>query len=183
MEQINTRRTNMVLALVIIVVVVLYVVFVFLPNRREAIATEQQLQSDRAFITQTEGLAAAIATAKHELDLVERYTKEWTERTPREADLPELFAKLNQLATIAGVTTVGIDPMPAVGHETLQQFPVKLALTGSFHEVFSLLMGIEHLPMPIWVEKLQIEKPRQDTGNVTCELRLVMFAHKSTNSD
>ena len=183
MEQLNTRRTNIVLALVIIAVVALYVVFIFLPNRREAIATEQQLQFDRAFIAQTEGLAAAIATAEHELDLVERYTREWTERTPREADLPALFAKLNQLATVAGVTTVGIDPSPAVEHETMQQFPVTLALTGSFREVFSLLMGIEHLPMPIWVEMLQIEKPRQDTGNVTCEIRLVMFAHKSGISD
>jgi len=183
MEQLNSRRTNTVLALVIIVIVASYVVFVFLPNRQEAIATQQLLQTDRAFISQAEGLAVAIATAEHELALVEQYTREWSERTPREADLPELFAKLNQLATIAGVTTVGIDPMPAVKHETMQQLPVKLALTGSFREIFNLLMGIENLPMPIWVDNLQIEKPRQDTGNVKCEITLVMFAHKSGISD
>jgi len=183
MERIGSRQTNYILAVVLIGIVMLYVVLVFLPNRREAAMLRQQMRTDRAFIAKTAGLSAAIAKVQKELEQVEHYTTKWREEMPAKAEIPRLFAKLDRLAAVAGVSTIRLDPLPIIEHQSIQQVPITLAVAGTFAEVFSLLSGIEMLTEPVWVDDVKIEQPREAGGSVKCELKLVMFASKLEDSD
>ena len=183
MERVDPRQTNYILAVVLIGIIILYVVLVFLPNRREAALIRRQLQTDRAFIAKTAGLSAAIAQVQKELDQVEHYTTKWRKQMPAKAEIPRLFAKLDRLAAVAGVSTIRLDPLPIIEHHSLQQVPITLAVAGTFAEVFSLLSGIEMLAEPICVDDVKIERTRKAGGSVEFELKLVMFASKSEDSD
>jgi Tfp pilus assembly protein PilO len=183
MERVGPRQTNYILAVVLIGIVVLYVMLVFLPNRREAALIQLQLQTDRAFIAKTAGLSAAIAKVQKELDQVEQYTLKWRKQMPSKAEIPRLFAKLDRLAAMAGVSTIRLDPLPIIEHQSIQQVPMTLAVAGTFTEVFLLLSGIETLTEPVWVDDIKIERTRKAGGSVECELKLVMFASKSEDSD
>jgi len=183
MEKISPRHTNYALVIVLIGIVAVYAITVFLPNRRNAMALQQQLQTDRAFIAQTADLSDAIANVRKEIEQIENYTTKWREKTPRKSEIPRLFAKLDYLAARAGVSTVRLDPLPVIEHESLRQVPVTLAVTGSFTQVFSLLNGIETLSEPIWIDDVKMEATREDTDSVECQLKLVMFASKSEDSD
>ena len=183
MERVSSRQTNYALAVVLIGIVVLYVALVFLPNRRETAMIQRQLQTDRAFIAKTVGLSEAIAKVREELDQVEHYTTKWRKQTPSMPEIPRLFAKLDRLSAVAGVSTVRLDPLPIIEHQSIQQVPITLAVAGTFTEVFLLLNGIESLAEPIWVDDIKIERTRKAGGSVKCELKLVMFASKSEDSD
>jgi len=178
------QRKNWIVGAVLLGATSLYVWLFYLPNYRHVEALRAQLEDKNAFILQTSGkLPIQIAKAQKEVDEVRRYTQTWSERLPRLADLPQLYAKLDRVANDAGVSTTQFKPLPEVELTTLTQCPVTVEMTGTFSELFNTIRQIESLPYVLWIEDLKLDKMRQDSETITCEARLVIFTSNSGDSN
>jgi Tfp pilus assembly protein PilO len=62
------------------------------------------------------------------------------------------------------------------------EIPLSIGLLGSFGQIEAFLRSLEGLPATIWVDSIKIAAA-QDAKPVCGEIRLVVFAVNSENSD
>jgi hypothetical protein len=66
--------------------------------------------------------------------------------------------------------------------ETVTRAPLSLSFSGKFHEVLYFLELLETQPQTIWVEDLLLSGGEAASGEMTCELTLVIFADNREGS-
>ena len=177
------RRGSWIVTVPLAAVAVLYIMLSFLPGRRAIGEFRDQIRQKKDYIAQATRLAAAIETARKELDRTQAYNAAWEQVAPAQGTISALYGKIHELAKDAGNNTTRFDPEPIVTRERTRQIPLTLGCTGSFAQIREFLQGLEDLPAAIWVNSLDLENVEQAGKSIACEISLVVFASNPENSD
>jgi Tfp pilus assembly protein PilO len=160
-----------------------YFALVFLPARKALAQMREDIRLKQEHVTGAASLPAIVATVGQELAESRQYVGAVQESSPRTARLSALFGKLYELARRAGVTPVRFEPQPAQPFETLDRVSISFGLTGSYPQLHEFLRSLEELPMPLWVDAIEIKQAGEAAGSATAELTLVVFADNREISD
>jgi type IV pilus assembly protein PilO len=76
---------------------------------------------------------------------------------PDEPETPAFLASLQQTATIAGINLTSWAPVDEVPQEFFAKVPMKLTLTGRFHQVARFFFGVGQLDRIINMEDIQMK--------------------------
>ena len=160
-----------------------FLVFVFLPGAKQFGAKRAELDNKRAYITLSSDQLVQLQQAEKDLTATRAYNDIWRQRVPDERNLAALFGQLNSGCQAAGVGILRFEPKEATTYSSVSQVPVLLETKGSYAQLMEMLVGLESLPAPLWVESLHLDFSDKSGGDATCQTTLAAFADLINDSN
>lgn len=179
----NTKKkTWLALSGTLAVVVGFWFMF-YAPGEREEENLRREIAEKRAFITGVSALPVTLRKTREKMRLTDTYLAQWRERTPKDREVSRVFAEINRIARLCAVETTRFDPLPTAPMQTISKVPVLVELSAPFDALSAMLGKLEMLETPIWIEGIQIKENGKSENSVKCEIKLVVFASNSQQSD
>jgi type IV pilus assembly protein PilO len=145
----------------------LFFVFVY-----EDLSNELQQAKRREVLLQGDLKTAEAAKEAYQRDRDEKIRSEArAEQTkkvlPDDPETPAFLASLQQMATVAGINLTSWAPVDEVPQEFFAKVPMKLTISGRFHQIAKFFHGIGQLDRIINMEDIQMKiSPVKATGTV-----------------
>lgn len=145
----------------------LFFVFVY-----EDLSNELQNAKRKEVQLQTDLRTAQAAKEAYQKDRDEKIRSEArAEQTkkvlPDDPETPAFLASLQQMATVAGINLTSWAPVDEVPQEFFAKVPMKLTLSGRFHQIARFFYGIGQLDRIINMEDIQMKiAANKATGTV-----------------
>lgn len=155
-----------VLAIVLIFVVVvgtgiyLFVIKEQLPELERAEREEKDL---KVTFEQKQRKAANFEAYKAQLAEMERSFGAMLRQLPGKTEVPSLLVDISQTGLAAGLEENLFQPSPEIRKEFYAELPIKIQLTGGFHELGNFVSGIAALPRIVTLHDIEV-KPEQDNA-------------------
>ena len=134
----------------------------FLLISPELTKIEQQVSRQRALDTQLQEkseIAQNLNERRREMDVLQQKLDEALSELPESADLDELLAQLNEIGRKSGLEISTVKPTPEEAAQIYVRIPIKMVLTGNYHEVAMFLQSLANLRRIVNVNNIQLGSP------------------------
>ena len=98
----------------------------------------------------------------------EQQARERKKILPDDPETPTFLSALQDVATVSGVNLTSWSPTEEVPMEFYAKVPMRLTLSGKFHQVAKFFHGVGQLDRIINVEDIHIKKAKGDDVDVEC---------------
>jgi type IV pilus assembly protein PilO len=105
----------------------------------------------------------------------ETQAREQKKILPDESETPTFLSSLQDVATVSGVNLTSWAPTEDVAQEYYAKVPMKLTLTGKFHQVAKFFYGVGQLDRIINVEDIHIRRGKATSEDVDVECLATAF--------
>jgi Tfp pilus assembly protein PilO len=174
--EIKFNRGSWLVTIPLVAIAVIHIVFVFFPGRNVITRLRAEIESRQLYISNADGISAALAAAQQELLEARTYIENWQRTALMVHRLPVLYGNINNISNRAGTGTTRFEPQMLIEMGLIRQIPIHMACTGTFAQIHEFIRSLESLPQTIWIDSLQFNKTGQNGGNVLCEIDLVVFS-------
>ncbi len=130
--------------------------------RPELATLENQAGQQRALDSQLQEkseIAQNLNERRREMDVLQQKLDEALAELPENADLDELLAQLNEIGRKSGLEISAVEPAPEESAQIYVKIPIKMALTGNYHEVAMFLQSLANLRRIVNVNNIQLGSP------------------------
>jgi type IV pilus assembly protein PilO len=131
------------------------------PDLERARREEQDLM--RTF-DERQRKAANFEAYKGQLKEMERSFGAMLRQLPGRTEVPSLLVDISQTGLAAGLQEKLFQPAPAVRKDFYAELPIKIRLTGSYHQFGSFVSGIAALPRIVTLHDISITPEAKDAG-------------------
>jgi type IV pilus assembly protein PilO len=132
-----------------------------MPDLDQARAQEEELM--RTF-DERQKKAANIDAYKAQLKEMERSFGAMLRQLPGRTEVPSLLVDISQTGLAAGLQEKLFQPAPEVKKDFYAELPIKIRLTGSYHEFGTFVSGIAALPRIVTLHDITIIPEGRDSG-------------------
>ena len=142
--------------------VLLTILNFFLVVRPELATLENQAAQQRVLDSQLQEkseIAQNLNERRREMDVLQQKLDEALAELPEAADLDELLAQLNEIGRKSGLELSAIEPAPEESAQIYVKIPIKMALTGNYHEIAMFLQSLANLRRIVNVNNIQLGSP------------------------
>jgi len=156
--------------------VVITVLNFFLLVRPELATLESQAAQQRVLDTQLQEkseIAQNLNERRREMDVLQQKLDEALAELPESADLDELLAQLNEIGRKSGLEISAVEPAPEEPAQIYVKIPIKMALTGNYHEVAMFLQSLANLRRIVNVNNIQLGSPTLKSEKVVLNTSFV----------
>ena len=105
----------------------------------------------------------------------EQQAREQKKILPDEAETPTFLSTIQDVATVSGINLTSWSPTEEVPMEFYAKVPMKLTLSGKFHQVVKFFHGVGQQDRIINVEDIHIIKNVAESEDVEVECRATAF--------
>lgn len=105
----------------------------------------------------------------------EQQAREQKKILPDDPEVPAFLATIQDVATVSGVNLKSWSPTEEVPEEFYAKVPMKLTLSGKFHQVVKFFHGVGQQDRIINVEDIHITKTAAESEEVEVECRATAF--------
>jgi len=162
--------TFLILSLVLIYLVVWSSV------RPELQQKEAQEQSLRQEFQQKHAQAVNLAVYKTQLKDLQRSFGALLRQLPGRTEVPNLLVDISQTALAAGLQQKLFQPESEQAKDFYAELPIKMVLTGSYHQFGEFVSGIAALPRIVTLGDIDIKPTAADKGGGYDDLTLTLTA-------
>ena len=149
-------------ALVFVIVTGLLVwQFVYRGNVPDLRAAEAEQRSLWATFDQKQRKAANLEAYRQQLDEIERSFGAMLRQLPGRTEVPSLLVDISQSGLAAGLQEKLFQPGQETRRDFYAELPIKIRLTGGYHEFGEFVSGVAALPRIVTLHDIQIS---QNTG-------------------
>jgi type IV pilus assembly protein PilO len=155
-------RISAVAAAFVVVTVGLSYFFVWdeqLPELQRHEDTEQQLRQE--FKTK-HAKAVNLQVYKEQLRDIERSFGALLRQLPGKTEVPNLLVDISQTGLSAGLEEKLFQPQPEQKKDFYAELPIKISLTGSYHQFGEFVSGIAALPRIVTLHDIEIKSINKD---------------------
>ena len=134
----------------------------FLLVRPEFATLEAQAAQQRVLDSQLQEkseIAQNLNERRREMDILQQKLDEALSELPESADLDELLGQLNEIGRKSGLEISTVEPAPEEAAQIYVKIPIKVALTGNYHEIAMFLQSLANLRRIVNVNNLQLGTP------------------------
>ena len=124
-----------------------------LPDLRQAEAEQQQLWNT---FDQKQRKAANLEAYRQQLAEIERTFGAMLRQLPGKTEVPSLLVDISQTGLASGLQEQLFQPASEVRRDFYAELPIKIRLTGSYHEFGAFASGIAALPRIVTLHDIQI---------------------------
>jgi type IV pilus assembly protein PilO len=145
-----------------VLTVVLAYVFVWdeqRPNLQRSEDTEQTLRQE--FKTK-HAKAVNLEVYKQQLKDIERSFGALLRQLPGKTEVPNLLVDISQTGLSAGLEEKLFQPQPEQKKDFYAELPIRISLTGSYHEFGEFVSGIAALPRIVTLHDIEIKSVNKD---------------------
>lgn len=147
----------------LVLTLILVYLFVWDGVRPELQQKEAQEQALRAEFQQKHAQAVNLAVYKQQLKDLQRSFGALLRQLPGKTEVPNLLVDISQTALAAGLQQKLFQPGPEQDKDFYAELPIKMELTGSYHQFGEFVSGIAALPRIVTLHDIQI-KPTATNG-------------------
>src|SRR5262249_7688146 len=104
-------------------------------------------------------IAQNLNERRREMDILQQKLDEALSELPESADLDELLGQLNATGRKSGLEVSTVEPAPEEPAQIYVKIPIKVALTGNYHEIAMFLQSLANLRRIVNVNNLQLGTP------------------------
>jgi type IV pilus assembly protein PilO len=108
--------------------------------------------------------AANFDAYKAQLKEMERSFGAMLRQLPGRTEVPSLLVDISQTGLAAGLQEKLFQPAPEVRKDFYAELPIKIRLTGSYHQFGSFVSGIAALPRIVTLHDISIAPESKDSG-------------------
>jgi type IV pilus assembly protein PilO len=130
------------------------------PQLDQAIAEEQELRS--TFQTK-HSKAANLTVYQQQLADIERSFGALLRQLPGKTEVPNLLVDISQVGVGAGLEEKLFQPADEVKKDFYAELPIKIKLTGSYHQMGEFVSGIAALPRIVTLHDITIKSEDKDS--------------------
>ncbi|HEY1909123.1 MAG TPA: type 4a pilus biogenesis protein PilO [Myxococcaceae bacterium] len=120
------------------------------------VAQQRQLDSQ---LQEKSEIAQNLNERRREMDLLQQKLDEALSELPESADLDDLLAQLNEIGRKSGLEISSVEPAPEEPAQIYVKIPIKMALTGNYHEIATFLQSLANLRRIVNVNNIQLGSP------------------------
>jgi type IV pilus assembly protein PilO len=147
----------------LVLTVIMVYLFVWDGVRPELQQKEAQEQALRTEFQQKHAQAVNLAVYKQQLKDLQRSFGALLRQLPGKTEVPNLLVDISQTALAAGLQQKLFQPGPEQDRDFYAELPIKMELTGSYHQFGEFVSGIAALPRIVTLHDIQI-KPSAGDG-------------------
>jgi len=136
-----------------------FVVKAEMPTLERAKLQEQEL---RATFDQKQRKAANFDAYREQLAEIERSFGTMLRQLPGKTEVPSLLVDISQTGLGAGLEEKLFQPLGEVQRDFYAELPIKIRLTGSYHELGNFVSGIAALPRIVTLHDITITPASQN---------------------
>jgi Tfp pilus assembly protein PilO len=164
-------------------VAVAYVFLAFLPSQKAIRLMQGQLREKQEEIAATNKMFASVSLTRGQLDHASVFVKQWQKDAPAPHELSRIYARASDMARLAGVRLLRLDPQAARPHALVSEYTVTVSVEGTMEGIFNFFRGVEDLPQTIWLQDIHMRKAGETGEKLRCDLTLTIFGDSADNSD
>jgi len=145
-------------ALLVVLTILNFVLLV----RPELATLENQAAQQRALDSQLQEkseIAQNLNERRREMDVLQQKLDEALAELPESADVDELLAQLNEIGRKSGLEISAVEPTAEESAQIYVKIPIKMALTGNYHEIAMFLQSLANLRRIVNVNNIQLGSP------------------------
>lgn len=158
---INTpwQKKLLVLGGIIVGVAVVFYFLIISPAVKDIDRLKNQIKSLEATYNEKQGIANDLASFRREVEKLNQELKDALTLLPNSAEIPELLSRLSEVLEKSGLKMEVFE----LGMETPMGFyanvPIKIEVTGSFHEILVFFDKVAKLPRIINISDITLKDP------------------------
>lgn len=109
--------------------------------------------------------AANYDAYKTQLEQMEQSFGTMLRQLPGETEIPSLIVDISQTGLAAGLQEKLFEPQPEVQRDFYAEKPIKIRLSGGYHEIANFVSGIAALPRIVTLHNINITPEAKDSYN------------------
>jgi type IV pilus assembly protein PilO len=150
---------------IIFLVVVMFAAYYFIwqNQRPELLRAQQEEQELRQTFEQKQRKAANFEAYKEQLKDMERSFGAMLRQLPGKTEVPSLLVDISQTGLAAGLQEKLFQPAGEVRRDFYAELPIKIRLTGSYHQLGNFVSGIAALPRIVTLHDIEIKPESKDS--------------------
>jgi type IV pilus assembly protein PilO len=150
--------------------------FVWQGQRPQLLQAEQEEVDLRKTFEQKQAKAANFEKYKQQLAEMERTFGAMLRQLPGKTEVPNLLVDISQTGLAAGLEEKLFQPANEVRREFYAELPIRIRLTGSYHELGNFVSGIAALPRIVTLHNVDIRPENAKDKDATDQLVLDVTA-------
>lgn len=155
----------------VVLALVLSYVFVWKSQRPELQRFQAEEQQLRSQFRDKHSKAVNLEVYKQQLADIERSFGALLRQLPGKTEVPNLLVDISQTGLAAGLEEKLFQPQPEQKRDFYAELPIKIRLTGNYHEFGAFVSGIAALPRIVTLHDIEIKPDSKDAYDVlTLEL-------------
>ncbi|MFZ0500469.1 MAG: type 4a pilus biogenesis protein PilO [Steroidobacteraceae bacterium] len=167
----------------IVLTLLLVYFFVWTDVRPELQQKESQEQSLRQEYQQKHAQAVNLAVYKNQLKDLQRSFGALLRQLPGRTEVPNLLVDISQTALAAGLQQKLFQPQPEQAQDFYAELPIKMVLTGSYHQFGEFVSGIAALPRIVTLHDIDIQPTSGSSGYDDLTLTLTAKTYRYLDQD
>ncbi len=146
----------------VVLSLVLAYIFVWDEQRPELQRREDAEQALRQEFKTKHAKAVNLEVYKTQLKDIERSFGALLRQLPGKTEVPNLLVDISQTGLSAGLEEKLFQPQPEQKRDFYAELPIKISLTGSYHEFGEFVSGIAALPRIVTLHDIEIKSATKD---------------------
>ena len=155
-------RAGAVLLAFVAATVGLIYAFVWTAQRPELQQRQSEEQALRGEFKEKHSKAVNLALYKQQLKDIERSFGALLRQLPGKTEVPSLLVDISQTGLAAGLQEKLFQPQPEQKKDFYAELPIKIRLTGSYHQFGEFVSGIAALPRIVTLHDIDIKSDSKD---------------------
>jgi len=180
LKKIGTAPLPIKIAIIVTLCVILAVAGYFIDTTKQKLelgkvtAEEQTLRNT---FTEKQAKAANLEAYKQQLDEMRTSFGTLLRQLPNETEIETLLTDISQTGISAGLEIDYFKPEGLRPKEFYSEYPIKLKVTGRYHEFAEFISGVAALPRIVTVQNIAI-KPADVKGGVKLSMELTAITYQ-----
>jgi len=170
-------KVFLIVLLCVIVVVAAYFL-VITPKLEELAKVEMEEINLRAVFDEKAAKAANLDAYKQQLDEMRQSFGALLRQLPNKTEIETLLTDISQTGISSGLEIELFKPEGLVPKDFYAEYPIKLKVTGRYHQFAQFVSGVAALPRIVTLQNIQIEPTGKDSGvKLSMELTAVTYQY------
>jgi type IV pilus assembly protein PilO len=155
-------RTGTVALCFVVLASVLFYFLVWSDKKPELERAQQAELERRTTFKQKHSKAVNLAVYQQQLADIERSFGALLRQLPGKTEVPNLLVDISQVGVGAGLEEKLFQPAPEIKKDFYAELPIKIRLTGSYHQMGEFVSGIAALPRIVTLHEISIKSDNKD---------------------
>lgn len=174
-----------VIAIIFVVVTAALIWFMIVKDKHPALKrAEAEEASLRTTFENKQRKAANYDAYKAQLAQIEQSFGTMLRQLPGETEIPSLIVDISQTGLAAGLQEKLFQPQPEVPKDFYAEKPIKIRLSGGYHEIANFVSGVASLPRIVTLHDINITPESSDGfDNLSLEVTAQTYRYLEEEAD
>lgn len=185
LKKIGTAPLSVKIPIIIVLCIALAVAVYVIdttPQQQQLEKVTAEEQTLRQVFVSKQSKAANLEAYKQQLDEMRTSFGTLLRQLPNETEIETLLTDISQTGISAGLEIDYFKPEGLIQREFYSEYPIKLKVTGRYHEFAEFISGVAALPRIVTVQNISI-KPAESKGvKLSMELTAITYQYLDENA-